>query len=41
MILKVDGESDFYTDCDGRVLIRHIISLRFDVYAYLGFSKNA
>ncbi len=36
MILKVDGESDY----NGRVLIRHIISLRFDVYAYLAFSKN-
>ncbi len=36
MILKVDGESDY----NGRVLIRHIISRRFDVYAYLAFSKN-
>lgn len=37
IILKVDGESDFYTDYNGRVLIRHIISLCFDVYAYLAF----
>lgn len=36
MILKVECESDFYTDYDGRVLIRHIISLRYDVYRLSG-----
>ncbi len=40
IILKVAGESDFYTDYNGRVLIRHIISLCFDVYTYLAFSKK-
>lgn len=36
MILKVEGESDFYADYDGRVLIRQIISLRYDVYRLSG-----
>lgn len=36
MILKVECESDFYTDYDGRVLIRQIISLRYDVYRLSG-----